>query len=117
MEHLSQRLQNLPQELFDKIHDLVFQNANSVSIGRAYKPPSNLQVDRQSRSALISDYFCKTEFYSDDGNLLAKWLFSLQPEHVELLTDVVFNIYIPFRHRHDAKTLRNQLNLNFLCRH
>ena len=48
---LAERVQSLPRELFDIIHDYVFHVAEEDAriITAEYKPPSIVQVDRRSR--------------------------------------------------------------------
>ncbi|KAK3720994.1 hypothetical protein LTR37_003284 [Vermiconidia calcicola] len=53
-------LQSVPQELYDKIYnDVVTRTTLTIHIDESYKPPSAMQVDRQSRSLFTERYYSK----------------------------------------------------------
>lgn len=51
MATLSDLVQALPQELYDEIYDLTFTKTTDViHVNKAYRPPSSLHVDWESRA-------------------------------------------------------------------
>lgn len=85
---LRQRLENLPQELYDKIFALTFTaQACTREVTFSYLPPTLLQVNRTSRQHFTKAYYGNdATFRFADWDLLVKWLLSLT-EQSEALVD------------------------------
>lgn len=55
-QQLQAGLASLPQELYDKIYDLVFDPALDGGIARQYFPPVQMHICRRIRAAWIQSY-------------------------------------------------------------
>ncbi|USW49221.1 hypothetical protein Slin15195_G025400 [Septoria linicola] len=78
---LSDWLQFLPQELYDKIHELTFTLDEAlICIDSSYKPPAILQVSRATRQALEATYYLNT-FHCKNMQQLQQWTASLSIEN------------------------------------
>jgi hypothetical protein len=73
------RVHKLPPELFEFIYDSTFTPTSSIiKIDKDYKPPSNLQVNRELRAQLVDAFYnANTLYIFQDTELLEKWLESL----------------------------------------
>ena len=111
-DELAERLQSLPQELFDQIYDEVFTAAagTEVHIDGRYQPPVQLRVTHASREQFAKSYygtitfrFCvdigPNPFRRDPSRkqrpgsrlqCLIWWLQSLPDMHLSLLRDIRF---------------------------
>lgn len=78
---LSDWMQFLPQELYDKIHELTFTLEKApILIDDSYKPPSTLQVSRATRQILEAAYYLNT-FHCKNLQQLQQWAASLSLEN------------------------------------
>lgn len=70
---LAQRLQGLPQELFDNIHDLVFTvtTSNRVDINRTFHLPAQSRVSKATRKHFIDSYYRNSTFVFTEN--IAYW--------------------------------------------
>ncbi|KAK3720993.1 hypothetical protein LTR37_003283 [Vermiconidia calcicola] len=90
MDDLANRVQSLPPELYNHIYDDVFTSSTTTInvIGRKYKPPSALQVDRRSRFIFAMTYYSEGTTIILDAmytwNVL-HWLRSLNIRHLARL--------------------------------
>ncbi|CAK3953891.1 Hypothetical predicted protein [Lecanosticta acicola] len=80
---LTERVQALPAELFNRVLDYTFtlspSNNDIVEVTKAYKPPAILQIDRASRAKLMGRYYDDKIFtldVEDPGGCVA-WIHSL----------------------------------------
>lgn len=88
MDTLKSKLEALPSELYNKIVDLTFSSPSGVyKIESAHKPPSCLQVNQNMRSKLIKGYYHDSKFCIP-GNLIRKWIASLDIPHVGRLHEI-----------------------------
>lgn len=95
---LATRLQNLPQELYDHIYNYTLDSVDysTVEITTSYKPPTCIQVSRETRATLVPRYYRNTTFEIGDSSkivhysLVLEWLRSLQREHLTELRSVMF---------------------------
>lgn len=64
MDELSDRIQALPQELFDRIFDYVvaIESNQTIKIDEAYRPPWQLRVTPIDRDSLAPIYFGTSTF-------------------------------------------------------
>ncbi|KAK4617574.1 hypothetical protein CLAFUW4_11871 [Fulvia fulva] len=71
---LKHRLEALPQELYDMIHDHTFTILPTYQlIAATYKPPSILQVNRSIRTGLLPTYYSTTTFEFISPGIYEKW--------------------------------------------
>ena len=91
-QQLAQRLQRLPQELYDKVYDFTFTpvDTTQIRINRGYAPPSTLQVDRKSREEFAKTYYSTASFHGRDLFLINGWVHSLSEEHQDLLRSITY---------------------------
>ena len=84
------RIQDLPQEVFDKIYDFTFTVPKGATcyIHQTSRPPSLLGVDRTSRSKYAHSYYGDTVFALYSATVAARWLVSLPPEHSSVITTI-----------------------------
>lgn len=75
MANLASLVQALPQELVDEIFNLtVTLDSEPRYVDRKDRPPSNLQVNRATRSRLLPSYYGKdSKFYMREGDLV-RWM-------------------------------------------
>ncbi|KAK4494304.1 hypothetical protein PRZ48_014602 [Zasmidium cellare] len=73
---LRQRLEALPQELYDEIYDLTFTpDGGTRNISDTYRPPAQLQVSRATRLQFSKAYFGDgAVFRVQTEEVLGKWL-------------------------------------------
>ena len=89
MDKLSQRVQDLPPELFNQIYTETFQtDLQECSIDDSYKPPQLLQVNQASRSLFAQSYYGRTTFIFDKRAICYRWTKSLPDEHCLLLRTI-----------------------------
>lgn len=97
-EQLATLVQSLPQELYDQVFSLTFTSIptiNPIIITKSYKPPSCLQVSRDTRATFAAAYYPNNRFDFEhkytfpDAELAGKWLASLSRSHFEHLEMVV----------------------------
>lgn len=113
-EQLDERIQNLPQELQDRIKEVLVNSSlpdHLINITWAYKPPLGLQIDRKTRQRFASNFYragvvhhveksVGPDGFSHFGRglmdkayrLMRLWLRSLDEHHCRLVEDVEFNI-------------------------
>ncbi|CZT23003.1 uncharacterized protein RCC_08711 [Ramularia collo-cygni] len=85
---LSDLLQTLPQELLDEIRGWVFTPDSSpkqIRITRNYTPPSNMQVNKETRKVILHSHYSMgaVEILDDRPGAIRyfdKWIASLSPE-------------------------------------
>lgn len=96
MKSLAELVQDLPVEIFDMVYGLTFTtNSSLVEIDGAYKPPSCLQVNQETRARVARPYYSTSNFRID-LILLPKWINRLSPDHSTMLNHVrVSGIYPP----------------------
>lgn len=91
-EDLASRMQNLPQELYDRICREVFTaTSGRVEVSKCYKTPRLLRVDHDSREHFARSYYSNTQFhyeYMIHSQDLVYWLSSLPREHLAMLRDL-----------------------------
>lgn len=94
---LHQLLQTLPQELYDRIHDLTFTPTSNatVSIANNYTPPSPLQVSAATRQSFAQSYYTSNAFHSKDCEILCSWTLTLPKHHRDLLRNITLHIPAP----------------------
>jgi hypothetical protein len=83
-----QRVQALPAELFNNIHDLVFVAIASnrvISIDDEYHPPVVLQVDTVFRDQCSKLYYHNSEFVASNPLVMVKWVLSLSRRHRRMI--------------------------------
>ncbi|GIZ41763.1 hypothetical protein CKM354_000505800 [Cercospora kikuchii] len=89
---LSERIQDLPQELQDEIFNLtVAIEPAEVAINKSYKPPWQLRIDRASRKKMTQQYYSTTIFVAEDvcvPRILQSWLNSLPTHHSHLISEI-----------------------------
>lgn len=105
-DDLANRVQSLPQELFDKIYDQVFTSAGgeriNIDSSKTYKPPHLLAVDHKSRELFAKCYYSRNIFvievrpYSIDPIALG-WLKALSAEHCIFLYELCAAITFPVK--------------------
>lgn len=103
VDSLRTSLATLPQELYDHIFHFVVAydetDTNPISgttlrhITSAYKPPVQLQINRELRASYALEYYSKSTFYIGDPDHTfnrqgKKWLGSLTDATCALFTDV-----------------------------
>lgn len=82
---LRAHIQNLPQELFDDIYELVFTPTSTiVDINRDYRPPVQLQVSKASRESFADRYYGNTTF-TLHSELEHRWGSSLTSKHFQIV--------------------------------
>jgi hypothetical protein len=77
-----QRIQALPAELFNAVHDFTFDasvNGRRLHVKRLYKPPVQLQLCRTARKRLSADYYHTTKFCFTETRTMCAWLLALAP--------------------------------------
>lgn len=94
---LIDRIQSLPQELFDLIHDYTFTVLTStpVIIDKSFKLPSNLQVSHGTRGDLARGFFLNSTFLFYDTAELLAWTKALTVEHQRLVMTLRYDAYVP----------------------
>ena len=93
---LSRRIQNLPQELYDKILDYTVSvdDISEIEICRSYKPPAQLRINRVIRDREAANYYANTKFTCNAWTLdqcaqmLGEWLRSIPVKHVCMIQNV-----------------------------
>lgn len=100
LESLRERLEDLPQELYDEIlHFTMVCNAGTETfpsatkrgtpikiaqyISDSYRPPVQLALNRRIRQATLKQYYHNTTFIFSDHGVLKKWMRSLPAEAME----------------------------------
>lgn len=89
---LRNQLDNLPQEIYDDIYELVFIAKPSVVqiiYHKDYDFPRLLHVDQVSRATYAKSYFSNTSFIFADVYQATLWLCLLSRDHIDLCTKVV----------------------------
>ncbi|WPB03208.1 uncharacterized protein RHO25_007845 [Cercospora beticola] len=88
---LSELLQTLPQELYSKIYDEVFNVVpnNVVVLDRSYRWPHLLHVDAASREAYAKSYFGLNTFFIH-GSSEFRWVRTLCDQHVKFIKGLFF---------------------------
>ncbi|SMQ53922.1 unnamed protein product [Zymoseptoria tritici ST99CH_3D7] len=78
-------LHDLPQELFDKIHDyaMAFDIPEGcvIVVDEKYKPPSYLQITQELRDESAKEYFANNIFSFTDLRDCHKWVCALEAQH------------------------------------
>ncbi|KAK3721394.1 hypothetical protein LTR37_003270 [Vermiconidia calcicola] len=89
-DDLANRVQSLPQELFDTIYDQVFTSAGgeriNIDSSKTYKPPYVLAVDRKSRELFAKSYYSRNIFVID---------FEVRSYHYTLLEEICIATWVP----------------------
>ena len=80
---LKERLERLPQELYDRIHDEVFtippvRKGSYRFVGPNYRPPPVLQINKEARARHQRDYY--STIFCGHIKVIEKWLESLSAE-------------------------------------
>ena len=117
MATLADRVQALPQELYDEIYHLTFTAVPSIqhiSKAKGYRPPSCLQVNRATRKTIAPVYYSSIFYITrEDG---WRWIASLSRSHFEMLNEVrILNMAVqlngPISYTGIKISLRQQLYL------
>jgi hypothetical protein len=80
---LEEQVQSLPPELYNRVLELTFTAASDhpVLVTKAYKPPSILSIDRESRNKLIAEYYSENTFELLCLPWFITWLSGLDKNH------------------------------------
>ena len=92
---ISERVQDLPQELYDIIYQYTFTaEFGEVEINADYKTPKLLAVDRASRHLYAKSHYRGRTFciahLSNDHRDLFRWLKSLPSDHQAMIREIRF---------------------------
>ena len=91
MDELTQRVQDLPGEVFNRILNLVFTcQPGTYEVNANYKPPALLGVSSDTRLVFGTTYYSSSAFVFDDKELIGKWLNSIGPDHKTVMKEIHF---------------------------
>ncbi|KAK3712794.1 hypothetical protein LTR37_008885 [Vermiconidia calcicola] len=107
MDDLASRVQDLPPQLYNLIYNDVFTPSTTTInlIDKTYKPPSTLQVDRQSRVIFAMAYYGKGTTIISEAlfpGRVVDWLSSLNTRHLARLRKAKYLL------RFDEETLKSR---------
>lgn len=121
MDNLANRVQSLPQEIFDKIYLQVFTHSDPgerVLVTSSYKPPTLLAVDRATREAFAENYFSRNIFVLEISRPMyemsatgKKWLRSLSTKHSAHIREVRTAVY--YTHRAFTAAAEEELGIGY----
>lgn len=85
MPDFTQRIHNLPPEIFNQIFELVFTpEPGPITIDRTYRPPVQMRVSRALRTQYAADYYSPDRTFTacrlSNGEIF-RWLQSLPVAH------------------------------------
>lgn len=95
----NQRINSLPQELYDMIFDYTFAADVSKPViikksrfQKSYNPPACLQVSRATRDTFAWTYYTNSVFQSRSKEDLCDWIKSLQTSHQRMIMSLRYDL-------------------------
>ncbi|KAF2482973.1 hypothetical protein BDY17DRAFT_323742 [Neohortaea acidophila] len=86
---LEDGLYSLPQELFNEIRKLVFEAPSGTRvIDKDYKPPSSLQVSKETREVFAKTYYGNGSVFEIEKAVAEKWIDTIPIKHTDLIQEV-----------------------------
>ena len=86
---LKQHIDQLPDELYHRIHDLVFAVIpGEQRIDRSYRPPTILQMSRRLRHDFAQQYYQRSIFRCSELDTCLAWIRSLPREHCAMIQQI-----------------------------
>ncbi|KAK4494305.1 hypothetical protein PRZ48_014603 [Zasmidium cellare] len=113
---LRNRLESLPQELYDEIFALTFTaDSDTYEVTNAYRFPVQLHVSRAIRQQFSESYF-KNRFHVITFGVLREWLKCLDGAAYALLQDVSMpHMHLPyFQNHHSYASTQAAMEQGFL---
>lgn len=75
---LTQRVQALPPEIFNKILDFTFTPDSTIYVDKEYRPPATLQVSQAAREKVLKQFFTDGRIFYVSRPVLPMWLQSIR---------------------------------------
>jgi hypothetical protein len=89
MSSLEKLVQALPPELYNEVLRLTFTaSASPRYISGSCKPPSSLQVSRDTRKHFGESYFGNGSVFYIESSIAWRWIAVLAFDHVRLISDI-----------------------------